>query len=108
LQLWRNEVNATWPFLSDPDRHVQRDLDIVEYTDPRHNPMVPHTLLLAPGLRIHRVYLGYWFWGRPTNDELHRDLREIFTTVRPDWNIATPELRADWDGQRRLHYPYGA
>ena len=106
LQAWRDEIGATWPFLSDSDRRVQRDLDIVEYTDPRHNAMIPHTLVLAPGLRIHRVYMGYWFWGRPTNDELHHDLREVVRTCRPDWDIASAELRADWDGERRLHYGY--
>lgn len=106
LQAWRDEIGATWPFLSDADRRVQRDLDIVEYTDPRHNAMIPHTLVLAPGLRIHRVYMGYWFWGRPTNDELHRDLREVVRACRPDWDIASEELRADWDSERRLHYRY--
>ncbi len=50
-------------FLSDPDRAVQKDLDIVEYTDPEHNPMIPHTLVLKPGLIIHSIYNGYWFWG---------------------------------------------
>ena len=54
------------PFLSDPARTVQKDLDIAEYTDPEHNPMIPHTLVLKPGLVIHSVYNGYWFWGRPS------------------------------------------
>ena len=44
--------------LSDPGRTVQQDLDIAEYTDPEHNPMVPHTLVLKPGLIIHSVYNG--------------------------------------------------
>jgi len=39
---FRDAVGAEWPFLADPDRVVQRDLDIQEYTDP-HDPMVPHT-----------------------------------------------------------------
>src|ERR1700758_1324083 len=30
----RPGVGAHWPFLSDPGRKVQKDLDIVEYTDP--------------------------------------------------------------------------
>jgi hypothetical protein len=29
---------------------VQQDLDIEEFTDP-HNPMIPHTFVLEPGLR---------------------------------------------------------
>ena len=40
-------------------------LNIQEYTDPDHDPMIPHTLVLAPGLIVHRVYNGYWFWGQP-------------------------------------------
>jgi hypothetical protein len=33
---------------------VQKDLDIAEYTDPQHNPMIPHTLVLEPGLHIYK------------------------------------------------------
>src|ERR1041385_5473522 len=36
---YRSGVNAEWPFLSDNDRIVQRDLDIAEYTDPAHHRM---------------------------------------------------------------------
>jgi peroxiredoxin len=38
---YRSGVNAEWPFLSDTERIVQRDLDIAEYTDPAHNQMSP-------------------------------------------------------------------
>ena len=50
LQEFRASVGAQWTFLSDPDRIVQKHLDIQEYTDPEHNPMIPHTLVLKPGL----------------------------------------------------------
>jgi len=63
-QEFRASVGAQWPFLSDPDRIVQQDLEIQEYTDPENDPMIPHTLVLKPGLVIHRIYNGYWFWGR--------------------------------------------
>ena len=43
LQEFRASVGAQWPFLSDPGRIVQRDLDIQEYTDPDNDPMIPHT-----------------------------------------------------------------
>ena len=76
LQEFRASVGAQWPFLSDPERKVQKDLDIQEYTDPENNPMIPHTLVLKPGLVIHRVYNGYWFWGRPSVVDLWHDLRE--------------------------------
>ena len=75
LQEFRASVGAQWPFLSDPGRTVQQDLDIQEYTDPDHNPMIPHTLVLKPGLVVHSIYNGYWFWGRPSIDDLWHDLR---------------------------------
>ena len=75
LQEFRASVGAQWTFLSDPGRTVQQDLDIAEYTDPEHNPMIPHTLVLKPGLVIHSVYNGYWFWGRPSFYDLWHDLR---------------------------------
>jgi peroxiredoxin len=43
LREFRASVAAQWTFLSDPDRTIQKDLDIQEYTDPEHNPMIPHT-----------------------------------------------------------------
>ena len=97
LQEFRASVGAQLPFLSDPGRTVQRDLDIAEYTDPEHNPMIPHTLVLKPGLIIHRIYNGYWFWGRPSFYDLWHDLREATKEIRPDWDLATPGLRQAWD-----------
>jgi hypothetical protein len=32
---------------------VQKDLDIAEYTDPAHNPMIPHVIVLEPGLVVY-------------------------------------------------------
>jgi peroxiredoxin len=72
---FRASVGAPWTFLSDAGRKVQKDLQIQEYTDPYHDPMIPHTLVLKPGLVIQSVYNGYWFWGRPSFQDLHRDLR---------------------------------
>src|SRR6266436_9035619 len=43
---YRTGVDAHWPFLSDAGRTVQKDLDIAEYTDPEHNPMIPHVIVL--------------------------------------------------------------
>ncbi len=80
---FRDAVGAQWPFLSDSGRKVQQDLDIQEYTDPYHDPMIPHTLVLEPGLVIHKVYNGYWFWGRPSTQDLWADLREVTKQVPP-------------------------
>jgi peroxiredoxin len=102
-------VGANWPFLHDEKRVVQKDLDIAEYTDPHNNPMIPHTFVLEPGLKIYKIYNGYWYWGRPSVAELHADLRDISSRIRPDWKIDTPEMRARWDrGERDDFYPYGA
>ena len=81
----RSGVGANWPFLSDPRRIVQKDLDIAEYTDPINNPMIPHVIVLEPGLVVHRIYSGYWFFGRPTVEELRQDLRAVSRKCRPDW-----------------------
>jgi peroxiredoxin len=107
---FRDGLGAQWPFLSDPGRKVQKDLDIAEYTDPDNNPMIPYTVILEPGLNIFRIYNGYWYWGRPSIEELRRDLREITRTIRPDWDLTIPELREAWQRESRraeLFYPYG-
>ena len=46
---FRTGVGAHWTFLSDTRRGVQKDLDIAEYTDPAHEPMIPRTLKLDAG-----------------------------------------------------------
>lgn len=104
LQEFRASVGATWTFLSDPGRIVQRDLDIAEYTDPVNDPMIPHTLVLAPGLVVHSVYNGYWFWGRPSTDDLWRDLRAVTRECRPDWDLAAPGLREAWEAGDRSRF----
>jgi peroxiredoxin len=104
----RNGIGAHWPFLSDPRRIVQKDLDIAEYTDPVNNPMIPHVIVLEPGLVIYKIYDGYWFFGRPTTEELRQDLRAVTRKCRPDWDITKPELRAAWQqGHKEAFYPYG-
>ena len=105
---FRNGVGAQWTFLSDPGRKLQKDLDIAEYTDPHHNPMIPHTLVLEPGLRVFKIYNGYWFFGRPTVEELRLDLRAVLQRCRPDWDISTPQQRDAWaKGDKAGFYPYG-
>ena len=97
LQEFRASVGAQWTFLSDSTRTVQKDLDIQEYTDPEHNPMIPHTLMRKPGLVIHRIYNGYWFWGRPSVVDLWHDLRAVTSEIRPDWDLSIPGLRGAWN-----------
>lgn len=105
---WRSRLGAHWPFLSDDGRAVQRDLDIVEYTDPKHNPMIPHTIFLKPGLVVHGFYNGYWYWGRPTPEELRQNFRDITRECRPDWDLSATGLRERWDaGDHGSFFPYG-
>jgi peroxiredoxin len=104
---FRSGVGAHWPFLSDPRRVVQKDLDIAEYTDPTHNPMIPHTIVLEPGLLVYKVYNGYWFFGRPTIEDLRQDLRAVLRKCRPDWDITDSHLKAAWQhGDKKFFYPY--
>ena len=105
---FRGAVDAHWPFLSDPKRTVQKALDIAEYTDPHHDPMIPHTVVLEPGLIVFKIYNGYWFFGRPTVEELRQDLRAVLRRCRPDWDPSAPDVRAAWDrGEKDRFYPYG-
>ena len=97
LQEFRASVGAQWTFLSDPERTIQKDLDIQEYTDPEHNPMIPHTLVFKPGAVIYSIYNGYWFWGRPSVIDLWHDLRAVTSEIRPDWDLSTPGLREAWN-----------
>jgi hypothetical protein len=94
--------------LSDVRRMVQKDLDIAEYTDPQHDPMIPHVIVLEPGLVVYKIYNGYWFFGRPTMEDLRQDLRAVSKKCRPDWDITTQELKAAWQQNRKdLFHPYG-
>ena len=105
---YRAGVDAHWPFLSDAGRTVQKDLDIAEYTDAANNPMIPHTIVLEPGLVVYKIYNGYWFFGRPTVEELRQDLRAVLKKCRPDWDITSPEMKTAWQrGDKSRFYPYG-
>ena len=105
---YRTGIGAHWPFLSDAGRMVQKDLDIAEYTDPVNNPMIPHVIVLEPGLVVYKIYNGYWFFGRPTVEELRLDLRAVLQRCRPDWDITSKDQRTAWArGDKADFYPYG-
>jgi len=86
----RAGLGARWTFLSDPDRAVQASLGLRETTDTLNDPYVPAVFTLFPDLTIHRAFDGYWYWGRPTLDELRHDMREIARAIRADWEAPTP------------------
>jgi peroxiredoxin len=82
---FRAGLGARWTFVCDPDRTVQARLGLRETTDTVNDPYVPAVFTLGPDLAIERHYDGYWFFGRPTAEELRRDMRAIARRVRPDW-----------------------
>jgi peroxiredoxin/cold shock CspA family protein len=89
-------LGARWPFLSDTDRSVINRLGILDETEGEYAyRSQPYTFVLRPDLRIHKIYEGWWFVGRPTIEELRHDLRAIMAT-RSDYRYEaydTPEVR---------------
>ena len=63
---------------------------------------MPHTLILSPGLMIEKVYVGYWFWGRPSPDQLWADLQEIHQRIKPDFDPTTQAARAAWEREQAV------
>jgi peroxiredoxin len=84
---FRAGLGARFSFLSDADRRWLPRLDLLETTDTVHHPYRPAAFALFPDLRIHSAYNGYWFWGRPTMEEIRRDMRAITMAIRPDWRL---------------------
>ena len=83
---FRAGVGARWTFLCDPERTYVEALDLLEVADTANRPYLPTVVVLRPDRTVHSSYDGYWFWGRPTLEELRQDLRAV-----------TRELRADFD-----------
>ena len=86
LSAFRAGLGARWTFLSDSERSYIDELGLLETTDTVHRPYLPTTFVLRPDLTIHARYDGYWFWGRPTLEDLRQDLRAVSREVRPDWD----------------------
>ena len=84
---FRAGVGARWTFLSDQERRYVDELGLRETTDTLYRPYLPTAFTLFPDRTIHSVYNGYWFWGRPTNEDLRQDLRAVSRALRPDWEV---------------------
>ena len=52
----------------------------------RNNVNLPRDYVLYPDLTIYKVYNGYYFWGRATNEDLRQDFRALSALVRKDWD----------------------
>jgi peroxiredoxin len=83
---FRAGLGARWTFLSDSERTWLDRLELRETTDTLNHPYLPTVFVVDPDLRIHARYDGYWFWGRPTTEELRQDLRAVTRAIRPDWD----------------------
>jgi peroxiredoxin len=74
----RRSLGAAWPFLSDADRALIRELDIVDVTDKRFSPVaIPYTYVLDGDRTLYKSYFGWWYVGRPTVEELRADFRAL-------------------------------
>jgi len=86
--LWRTSQTASG---SSSCCATSRALEIDEYADEHHRATVPHTVVLEPGSRrIAKVYVGYWYWGRPSASQLWVDLQEVFRGTKADFDPTTP------------------
>jgi cold shock CspA family protein/peroxiredoxin len=75
---FRAGLGAQWPFLCDEARSLVKRINILDETEGEYayRPQ-PYTFVLRPDLRIHTIYNGWFFVGRPTIEELRQDLRAI-------------------------------
>jgi cold shock CspA family protein/peroxiredoxin len=93
---FRAGLGAQWPFLSDVERAVIKQLNILDETEGEYAYRAqPYTFVLRPHLGIHAIYNGWYFVGRPTIEELRQDLRAIMET-RADYRYEaydTPAVR---------------
>jgi peroxiredoxin/cold shock CspA family protein len=93
---FRAGLGAQWTFLSDEQRTIIKQLNILDETEGEYAYRAqPYTFVLQPDLRIHAIYNGWYFVGRPTNEELRHDLRTIMES-RSDYRYEaydTPEVR---------------
>jgi peroxiredoxin len=93
-------TGAHWTFLADVDLEVRERLGIAEYVDDHHTASVPHTVVLGPNLEIFKVYVGFWFFGRPSVYDLWSDLRELRMKFDYNFDPLAPGVEAEWRKRR--------
>jgi peroxiredoxin/cold shock CspA family protein len=93
---FRAGLGVQWTFLSDEQRTIIKQINILDETEGEYAYRAqPYTFVLRPDLRIHAIYNGWYFVGRPTNEELRHDLRTIMES-RSDYRYEAygmPEVR---------------
>src|SRR5437870_12393605 len=80
----KDGLGATFPFLSDEDKKVITELEIVDTTDRYHPVAIPYTVVLERDRTIYKIYNGWWYVGRPTVEELRMDLRALMSRRRSE------------------------
>ena len=89
-------TGGAWTFLADHEYEVQTRLGIREYPDNHHRATVPHTVVLGPELEIFKVYVGFWFFGRPSIYDLWSDIRELRMKFDYNFDPLTAHARRRW------------
>lgn len=87
---FRAGLGARWTFLCDPERRHLDALGLREGADTLHHPYRPAAFLLRPDLTVDAAFNGYWFWGRPTAEEIRQGFRRLTRELRPDWDPPPP------------------
>ncbi len=83
----RAGLGATFPFLSDQGFQAIESVDIVDTSDKKHGTLaIPYAFALLPDLTVHRIYNGWYYVGRPTNEELRADMRAMIQQCRDDYD----------------------
>jgi cold shock CspA family protein/peroxiredoxin len=93
LAAFKFGLGASWTFLSDQSRQLIRALDLIDETEGEEAFVSrPMTFVLDERRVVHAVYDGWWSIGRPSADELRRDLREVMSSTKrypyEAWNTA--------------------
>jgi peroxiredoxin/cold shock CspA family protein len=93
---FRAGLGADWTFFADTERMLIRQVNVLDATEGEYaDTALPFTFVLRPDLSIHRIYNGWYFVGRPTLEELRRDLREVMArqAYYPYEAWTTPEIQ---------------
>ena len=98
-------TGAHWTFLADVDLRVREELGIAEYVDDHHTATVPHTVVVGPNLLIEKIYVGFWFWGRPSIYDLWSDLREVRRKHEYNFDPLAPGVREEWAARKAARRP---
>src|ERR671922_2164156 len=83
---FRSGVGADFPFLSDEERSVAEELDLLELTDELHRPFLPFTFVLDSTRVIRNIWCGFWYWGNPTIEDLRLALRDVTRAEQPTFD----------------------